>query len=100
MNSHSQFIFLIKLFFEIFSLKFLKGGEEEDELERDQFVCLANILNQNKYSKKIKLDLFEKNKIISENSKKFNFRKFMLYFSVKEVEFFDFIKLVFSNEKI
>ena len=82
-----------------FSLKFLKGGEEEDELEREQFVCLVNILNQNEYSKKIKVDLFERNKILGENSKKLDFEKFMIYFSEKEAEFFDFIKLVFSNKK-
>jgi len=80
-------------------LKFLKGGDEAADLEKDQFMSLCNILNQNEYPKKIKMTIFEKHKILNEYSRKVDFEKFMQYFSEKEVEFFEFMRLLFANNK-
>ena len=83
----------------MYILKFLNGGSEENDLEKDQFISLMNILCQNDCPKKIEIIFFEKNRIILSNSKKVDYEKFMNVFLEKEIEFFDFMRLIFSNKK-
>ena len=78
----------------------MKGGSEEADLDYEQFSSLLNLINQNDFNKKVKMIIFEKNRIIGQNSKKkLDFERFLNYFSENEDEFFDLVRIIFANSK-